>query len=157
MLNKYYAAADAPFGRLDAWKYHENTGAARKEDTFRIALAAQPESEAALNRLAMAYRRPLETAQSWNSVCNAPKEAAFSRISGSEICTTALYRQNGAWICRFWACGVEDGEVTIKVPDDVKTAEKTDLRGRTVEAYPVERGTVTVKLKKFEIVTLKYQ
>jgi len=157
LLNKQGAPAAEPFGRLDAWKYHENKGAERLSDTFTFALAAQPESEAALNRLSMQYRRPLETAQSWNRIEKAPAEAAFAPVSGAEICTTALHRQNGTWVCRFWECGGTGGDVTVKVPAGVKTAEKVDLRGRTLETCPVEQGIMTVKLGKFEIVTLKYQ
>ena len=44
-----------------------------------------------------------------------------------------------------------------KVPKNVKTAVKTDLRGRVMEECPVRDGIVSVRLRKFEIVTLKFQ
>ena len=47
--------------------------------------------------------------------------------------------------------------MNFKVPENVKTAVKTDLHGRAIEECAVKDGTVTVKLRKFEIVTLKFQ
>lgn len=157
LLGKQEGAAAEPFGRLDAWKYRASKGVERVSDTFTVVLAAEPESEAALSCLALACRKPLETAQSWSGIKKAPAEAPFAAVNGAEICTTALYRQDDAWVCRFWECGGKDSVLTAKVPKDVKTAVKTDLRGRIMEKCPVKDGIVSVKLRKFEIVTLKFQ
>ncbi len=154
LLNKVVTLAENPYGRLDSWKYHENTGANQRTDTYAIALTAGGEGAAERSRIAMAYKRPLETAQSWNRIGRTPAEPIFTPLEG-EICTTALYEKDGARYVRFWECGGKGGTLRARLQSGAKTAEKTDLRGRVLAPCTVENGVVTLPMGPFEIITLK--
>ncbi len=156
VLARTPARPEEPYGRLDAWKYRavrRSPEALLQHFSFALAPEGDP---AALCRLRTLLRFRPAVGRSWKKVRAAAPSSPIAPLDGAEADFTALYRENGAWIARFYECAGTGGTLRASVPETVRQAEKIDFPGRVLESCPVSGGRVEIPLRPFEIVTLRF-
>ena len=153
LLTKIYDCHAPAYDQANSWLWQATSTALTGKHEFTFALTAGEESPTALADKALLLRRPVLAERSWRRVEKRPAAPVFRPVSGGETVLTALYMENGAYICRFYESAGKPGVLRAAVPG--KKAVKLDLRRRETDAVPVKDGIAEIPLRPFEIVTLK--
>ncbi|MBE6731601.1 MAG: hypothetical protein E7564_07930 [Ruminococcaceae bacterium] len=89
----------------------------------------------------------------------ADKTGSMFDTDKENIINTAVYKENGNIIARFFECQGETTEVTVKMPQNTKSVRATDFIGNTLSdvtlIFDPDKGTAKITFKPFKIITLE--
>jgi alpha-mannosidase len=86
-------------------------------------------------------------------------EHSFLGVQADNVIVTALKKaeDDSALILRFYEWAGKAGDVTFQVPPEAQSAEETNLMEEPSGNLPINKGSVTVPTKPYEIKTIRLQ
>ena len=88
------------------------------------------------------------------------EEYSFLSVNEENIIGTAVYREKGKIVARFFECNGEAVEAHITVPERITKARTVDLEGKVLEfgaSFDARSHVLTVPFGKYQIVTIKLE
>jgi alpha-mannosidase len=122
---------------------------------FTFALTIDNGSACELTRKAHNLRRSVRSARGYSAAEKAPAESIFTPDENASVTLTAFYRENDAYIIRFYECDGKNILLEANISASIIKASKTNLTGRQTDDIHIENGRISLPVKAYEIVTLK--
>ncbi|MHB1365043.1 MAG: glycoside hydrolase family 38 N-terminal domain-containing protein [Eubacteriales bacterium] len=122
---------------------------------FSFALTLDSGSVCELTRKAHNLRRSVRSARGYSATEKAPAESIFTADANASVIVTAFYRENDAYIIRFYECDSKDIMLNAVLSDHISKASKTNFTGRHTDDLHIDNGIISLPVKAYEIVTLK--
>jgi len=88
-----------------------------------------------------------------------PPEHSFLQVQSDNVIVTALKKaeDDNALVLRFYEWAGKQGNVTVQLPAEAKSASETDLMEKPLGNLSMSNGAVTVPTKPYEIKTVRVE
>lgn len=121
---------------------------------FSFALTLDNGTVNELTQKAHNLRRPLRSARGYSVTEKAPAASIFNMDANASVTLTAFYREDDAYILRFYECDDKDITLNAVIPENISKVIKINLVGKAIEEIPAVNGKITMPVKADEIVTI---